>query len=82
MGFLSGPPVPTVGDLQLFQNKMTNAQTNALGWGWGRGMGMLKCQWCWNYRIMKIFDMKFLMKLSTTCYSSSSPDSHHDICFD
>ena len=36
MGFLSEPPVPTVGDLQLFQNKMTNAQTNALGWG-GRG---------------------------------------------
>ena len=36
MGFLSEPPVPTVGDLQLFQNKMTNAQTNALGWvgGW------------------------------------------------
>lgn len=29
MGFLSELPVPTVGNLQLFQNKMTNTQTNA-----------------------------------------------------
>ena len=41
MGFLSEPPVPTVGDSQLFQNKMTNAQTNALGWGGEGGMDML-----------------------------------------
>ena len=42
MGFLSEPPVPTVGDLQLFHEQNDQYPNKCLGLGgWGGGMGML-----------------------------------------
>ena len=55
MGFLSELPVPTVEDLQLFQNKMTNAQTNALGWGVG---GWVCLELTEPYRITNVLGLE------------------------